>query len=107
MRCISAYALVVNPKSRVRLSCVAMGVTKALGFAIRAATDIAEGTELRELVGLMPRDGRARHSEVSCIQPSSEHNQSSKVQRVLFGPIRFLNHICGNPNTEVRLTLCY
>ena len=79
----------------------------ALGFAIRAATDIAEGTELRELVGLMPRDGRARHSEVSCIRPSSEHNQSSRVQRVLFGPIRFLNHICSNPNTEVRLTLCY
>ncbi len=45
--------------------------------------------------------------EVSCIRPSEDHNQSSRVERVLFGPIRFLNHICGNPNTEVRFTLCY
>lgn len=84
-----------------------MGPTKTLGFAIRAATDIAKGTELRELAGLMPKDGRAKHSEVSCIRPSSEHNQSSRVQRILFGPIRFLNHICDNPNAEVQFKLYY
>ena len=83
-----------------------MGPQESLGFAIHATAAITTGSEIRELAGLMPKDGRAKHSEVSCIRPSSEHNQSSRVQRVLFGPIRFINHICDKPNAEVSYKLC-
>lgn len=78
-----------------------MGVTETRGFAIHAAKAIEKGHAIHELIGLMPKDGKAKHSEVSSVKPSVYHNQSTRVERVLFGPIRFLNHICSTPNTEV------
>lgn len=97
--------MVINAKSCVKLSCAAMGPAGTLGFAVHAATNMAKGHEIRELAGLMPKDGRAKHSEVSRIRPASDQNQSGRVERVLFGPIRFINHVCETPNAEVSCKL--
>jgi len=97
-RCIAAYSMVINPASSVKLSCMKMGPLDTLGFAVHAVAAIQKEQVIRELVGLMPKDNKAIHSGLSCITPSSYHNQSTRVVRILFGPIRF---ICMMPNVEV------
>jgi hypothetical protein len=105
-RCIAAYSMVVNPESCVKLSCVRMGVEDTLGFAIHAVMPIKSQQVIYELVGLKPGDGKAENSQVLDIKPSPNPNQSTDVKRLLFGPIRFINHICSMPNAEVSL-LCF
>lgn len=93
--------MVINPSSIVKLSCIRLGQEETLGFAIHATKPIPKGLHIHELMGLMPGDNKWPSSEVSRIKPSSVHNQSNRVERVLFGPIRFVNHICTTPNIEV------
>ena len=95
--------MTINVASAVKLSCIGMGQAGTLGLAIHATRSIPEGQRIHELVGLMPSDNRWPSSDVSRIKPSSAHNQSRRVERVLFGPIRFVNHVCATPNVEVCL----
>ena len=93
--------MVINPCSVVKLSCIRLGQEETLGFAIHATRPIPKGLRISELVGMMPSDNKWPSSDVSRIKPSAAHNQSNRVERVLFGPIRFVNHICAMPNVEV------
>ncbi|KAF8970779.1 hypothetical protein BDZ97DRAFT_1651914 [Flammula alnicola] len=98
--CIAAYAMIINPESTVKLSVIALGPERITGFAIHANRMIKKGEQIYELVGLMPKDNKTKHSELSCVKPNPSQNQSPRVERVLFGPIRFINHVCEIPNAE-------
>lgn len=98
---MAVYALVLGPESPVRLLSVPMGQERRYGFGLFARQDIAAGTELWDVVGLMPTDDSDPHSDLSMITVAPGQNQRPGSSRVLFGPMRMLNHRCKTFNCEV------
>ena len=70
-----------------------------LGFGVQATRAIGEGEYVYELSGLLSIDNNTPHTRLS---ESTPFGDSSQDLRVLFGPIRFVNHQCINFNAEVR-----
>jgi hypothetical protein len=100
-RCIAAYALVIQPKSTVRLYKRRMSQQvghRHLGFGVRAAQKIHKGDYIYELSGMLATDNDTPHTRLSETIP---FGGASQDQRVLFGPIRFVNHRCVHFNAEV------
>lgn len=75
-----------------------------LGFGVRAAQNIQKGDYIYELSGLLAADGATPHTRLSESIPFGNAGQD---RRVLFGPIRFVNHLCVHFNAEVRLHISY
>ena len=100
-RCLEAYTMVISPKSCIKLSTIVMGNNGERGFAIHARRTIQKNEVIHELIGMMPLDNDTPHSRLSEITPHPVHNQSHEDPRILFGPIRFINHLCLHFNAEV------
>jgi hypothetical protein len=71
-----------------------------LGFGVRATRLIVKGEYLYELSGLLAIDNNTPHTRLSESTPFGFGDSSQDV-RVLFGPIRFVNHQCIGFNAEV------
>lgn len=100
-RCISAYALAIHPESCVRLQKIRMGRTQDWGFGLFARRPIAKGSTVWEAVGMCPVDGSSSHSELSCIKTAEGQNLPAGSERVMYGPLRMVNHRCRTFNAEV------
>lgn len=108
LRLIPAYAMVVQPvpasihlkKFRSQLD------SNSWTFGIFATEKIPAHTIIYELMGLMAQNPYEHHSDLSEIYA---HPDQKKGQgpRVLFGPIRFINHECRKSNAEVCILLDY
>ena len=96
-RCISAYALIIQPTSAARLYQKRLN-DGHIGFGVRAMKDIVKGEYVYELLGLLAIDNDTPHTRLSETTP---FGNSSEDVRVFFGPIRFVNHLCVNFNAEV------
>ena len=103
-RCIGAYALIIQPNSTVRLYKPRLGQQVHLGFGVRAAQNIHQEDYVYELSGMLATDNETPHTRLSETIPFGSTNQD---QRVLFGPIRFVNHRCVHFNAEVSLHILY
>lgn len=72
-------------------------------FGIKARVPIPRGTFLHCLIGLMASDSKyADQVELSVITPHHD-NLGPPENRILVGPLRFINHSCL-PNIEVSTT---
>jgi hypothetical protein len=71
-----------------------MGSPGIRGFGIVASVPLLAGEYIYELTGLLSVDGNAEHTRLS------EIRAADNTVRILFGPLRMLNHDC-NPNAEV------
>lgn len=75
------------------------------GFGIIARRFIQEGEYIYELPGMIAKTSRPNiQSTLSIIIPHHRQNQGSE-ERVLFGPLRFVNHICKGSNITVSLQI--
>jgi len=97
--------MLINPGASVKLSAVDVGSKRR--FGIRAAREIKKNDIIHELIGLMPMDNETPHTRISEITPSSGQNQPTDALRILFGPMRFVNHLCSNSNASVSHPLCH
>ncbi|KAJ7431086.1 hypothetical protein B0H11DRAFT_2132123 [Mycena galericulata] len=92
---VGAYAALFARWSVVSVRAVPIAGVGPRQFAIIAEEELPQQTIIHELTGLLssdPADG-ASHSNLSVMQ------DLDGVQRVLFGPIRFVNHCCA-PNAR-------
>ncbi|KAJ7862097.1 hypothetical protein B0H14DRAFT_3134327 [Mycena olivaceomarginata] len=70
-----------------------MGSPGIRGFGIVVSVPLLAGEYIYELTGLLSVDGNAEHTRLS------EIRAADNTVRILFGPLRMLNHDC-NPNAE-------
>ncbi|KAH6913296.1 hypothetical protein BKA70DRAFT_718235 [Coprinopsis sp. MPI-PUGE-AT-0042] len=101
---LAAYALLIgnHPLSRIRLKKVKPGPTpQRFGFSIVAKTNIPEGTELWELIGMIPKDRATDQATVSSIKATGSQDQPAGGTRLLYGPLRLANRRCCTSNTEL------
>ncbi|KAJ7823941.1 hypothetical protein B0H14DRAFT_2597555 [Mycena olivaceomarginata] len=92
---VGAYAALFARWSVVSVRAVPIAGVGPRQFAIIAEEELPQQTIIHELTGLLssdPADG-ASHSNLSVMQ------DLDGVQRVLFGPIRLVNHCCA-PNAR-------
>ncbi|KAJ7646119.1 hypothetical protein DFH06DRAFT_1300865 [Mycena polygramma] len=90
---VGSYAALFASWSVVSMRMIPIGGVGSRQFAVKAEDDIPPHTMLHELTGLLssdPADGRS-HSNLSVMW------DLDGVQRVVFGPIRLINHSC-DPN---------
>jgi hypothetical protein len=100
-RCLTAYSMVINPLSPVKLIQRVVGPGGPRGFGIVARRFIQEKEYIYELPGMIAKNARPRiQSRLSIITPHYRQNQGSEG-RILFGPLRFVNHICKGFNIVV------
>lgn len=90
--------MVINGSAAVRLKVYHLGGFR--GFGIEASVDLSKGEIIYELAGLTATDSKTPHSELSAIMTHPSQGMVEK-SRILFGPIRFVNHLCSNFNAEV------
>ena len=84
----------------MRLKLTTIGEKKE--FGVEASRKFSKGEYIYELVGLVPMDGSENHSELSAITPHIDQELGEALEpRVLFGPIRLINHHCKQYNVEV------
>lgn len=96
-RFITAYSLVISKEATVRLSTVRFPGTRRQ-FGIKATVPLVAEEIIYDLVGCFCSDVSAEHSGLSVVK--SEDGSS----RVLYGPIRYVNHGCHpSNNAEVFL----
>ncbi|KDR65222.1 hypothetical protein GALMADRAFT_148865 [Galerina marginata CBS 339.88] len=102
--CVAAYTLVINPEAIVHLKVKPLGHANQKGFAIHATKDIIKGEYIQELLGLMPEDRAKNYTDLSTITPHSDNRNNDKNssfdEKILIGPIRFINHRCFSYNVE-------
>ncbi|KAJ2912799.1 hypothetical protein MD484_g7604, partial [Candolleomyces efflorescens] len=98
--CIAAYALSIHPDSSIHLKKLAMGPDRTWGFGLVATRRICKGSTLWEALGMCPGDFSASHSELSCITIAKGQNQPAGAKRVMYGPLRMVNHRCRSFNAE-------
>ncbi|KDR65286.1 hypothetical protein GALMADRAFT_148808 [Galerina marginata CBS 339.88] len=99
--CIAAYSLVINRAAIVHLKVKPLGHANQKGFAIYANKDIIQGEYIEELLGLMPEDRAEKYTDLSTITPHTDNcNDGSFEEKLLIGPIRFINHRCVSYNVE-------
>jgi len=102
-RCITAYTMVVNPASPIKLIQRLIGPNGPRGFGITARRFIQKGEYLYELPGMIAKTSRPNiQSNLSIIIPHHRQQQGSE-ERVLFGPLRFVNHVCEGSNITASL----
>lgn len=89
----------------VQLRITRLGQEGNLGFAIYANRDIKCQESIYELIGAMPVDAETPHSGLSAIDPHPDQDLADGDSRFLFGPARFINHLCKDFNVEVRSLL--
>ena len=91
----------MQPTATVRLYKRRMGNDNygQLGFGVRAMRAISKGEYVYELSGLLAIDNDTPHTRLS---ESTPFGDLTRERRVLFGPIRFVNHRCIDFNAEVR-----
>ncbi|KAF5335574.1 hypothetical protein D9611_003080 [Ephemerocybe angulata] len=95
--CISAYGALLNPRSQVKLKVIPMDtVTK--GFSLFARRDIPKGSYVWEAMGMVPADNASTSTLLSTTETTAEQNQPSGEERVLYGPVRMINHRCKTYN---------
>ena len=102
-RMLLAYSMVIHPNSAVKLTVTRMGQDGDLGFSIIATRNIKFNEPIYELTGAMPGDYETPHSELSAITPHEDHSLPDFASRIFFGLVRFMNHLCQDFNTEIRL----
>jgi hypothetical protein len=97
--------MVVNPVSPIKLVQRPMMPNGPRGFGIVARRFIQEGEYIYELPGMIAKTSRPNiQSKLSIMLPHRRQNQGSE-ERVFFGPLRFVNHICKGPNITVSLQI--
>jgi hypothetical protein len=67
---------------------------------MEASRAFRPGEYIYELAGLVPTDNLADHTNLSVITPHADQGEVLEP-RVLFGPIRFINHHCVSHNVQV------
>jgi len=97
-RVLRAYSLLLLKCSDVRLKLTSIGMKEE--FGVLASRKFFPGEFIYELVGLVPIDGLASHTELSVTMPHIDQGETVEP-RVLFGPIRFINHHCDEYNVQV------
>ena len=85
----------------MQLRVTRMGQEDNLGFAIYTTRHIKRGDPIYELIGAMPGDSETPLSGLSSITPHPDQALLDLAPRLLFGPARFINHLCQNFNVEV------
>ncbi|KAJ7939658.1 hypothetical protein B0H13DRAFT_2300351 [Mycena leptocephala] len=91
--CLQAHVVLLAQWSPVKLALVHLGTAGALQFGIVTRHDIPQGTRLYELEGRLSVDnvdGEAKEKTTAL----SEMRAHDGTSRVLFGPLRFVNHDC-------------
>ncbi|KAJ7905941.1 hypothetical protein B0H13DRAFT_1477805, partial [Mycena leptocephala] len=84
----------------VRLKVLSLGSNRTRGFGIVASVPLLAGEYIYELTGLLSVDGHATNTRLS------EYRADDNTARILFGPLRMLNHDCS-PNAEyLKITGC-
>ncbi|KAJ7605665.1 hypothetical protein DFH06DRAFT_1348517 [Mycena polygramma] len=99
--CLRSMVVLLAAWSPVKLSLVKLGEDERVQFGIRAQACIEADALIYEMVGQLSSDsvdGKAR-AKTTALSEMSAFDGSS---RVLFGPIRFVNHSC-KPNTVFEL----
>ena len=97
--------MVVNPVSPIKLVQRLMMPNGPRGFGIIAQRFIQEGEYIYELPGMIAKTSQPNiQSKLSIMLPHRRQNQGSE-ERVFFGPLRFVNHICKGPNIMVSLQI--
>jgi len=97
-----SYTMVINPSSPIRLVQRTMGLGDQRGFGIIATRAIQQNELIYELPGMIASSARpAIQSSLSIIIPHRCQEQGTE-ERVLFGPLRFVNHMCNGSNIMVR-----
>jgi hypothetical protein len=97
-RVLRAYSFLYLKHSDVKLKATTIRQRKQ--FGVEACRKFCTGEYIYELVGLVPIDGKAKHTELSVTTPHIDQGEALEP-RVLFGPIRFINHHCKDSNVEV------
>lgn len=69
-------------------------------FGVKASRGFRTGEYIYELVGLVPTDNRAEHTNLSSVVPHVDQGEALEPRRVLCGPIRFINHDCVAYNVQ-------
>lgn len=93
-----SYTLPLLSGSAVRLKVVELGGNRQL--TVVAKRLLLKGEFIYDLIGLIPMDSVTQHSRLSEIFPHP-CQPAIREERVLDGPIRFLNHSCHGYNVEV------
>ena len=88
-----------NPGSCVTRSSITIGSSRRYG--ILATRDIKKNDIIYELIGLMPIDNDTPHTRMSEITANPCQNQPIDALRILFGPMRLVNHSCTKSNAAV------
>ncbi|KAJ7668609.1 hypothetical protein DFH06DRAFT_1126085 [Mycena polygramma] len=99
--CLRATVVLLAPWSPVKLHLAQLGEGNPVQFGIMTKAHIPADTLIYELIGQLSSDsvdGEAREKTTSLSEMSAFDGSS----RVLFGPIRFVNHSC-DANTVLRL----
>ncbi|KAF8230697.1 hypothetical protein L208DRAFT_1060441, partial [Tricholoma matsutake] len=68
-------------------------------FGIEASRAFQPGEYIYELVGLVPTDNLADHTNLSVVTPHVDQGEALEPH-VLFGPIHFINHHCVSHNVQ-------
>lgn len=88
------------------MSCVKLGVRTfgeqlSKGFGIFARVDLKKNSIIYELSGALAADDEAERTELSVIKTLPDDPKTLGYSHVLFGPARFINHLCEDYNAEV------
>jgi len=104
-RCITAYSMVINPSAPIKLVQRPIGPGGPRGFGIISRRFIQKNEYIYELPGMIAKSSRPSiQSKLSIIVPHHGQKQG-KEERVLFGPLRFVNHICEGYNITASLQI--
>ncbi|KAJ3515190.1 hypothetical protein NMY22_g14514 [Coprinellus aureogranulatus] len=98
--CLAAYSMLIDPQSRLRLRAIRMGPDRAFGFGLFARQPIPANTELWEGLGVMPYDNSTPTTNLSLITVADGQDQRPGLARILYGPMRMVNHLCRTYNSE-------
>jgi hypothetical protein len=93
---------VIHPDSPVGLRWIEFH-NREHGFGIVATAEIPEGRPIYELVGAIASGPTSNDSQLSSIttHEHSVHDKCLGTSRILYGPLRFVNHRCLNYNAQV------
>ncbi|KAJ7840174.1 hypothetical protein B0H14DRAFT_3458263 [Mycena olivaceomarginata] len=93
---LSAYCILLAPWSAVRIRTHSLNPDSAREMAIHAKHEIAQGECVYELAGQLAADAasKSKHTDLSTMR------SCDRTKRILFGPIRWVNHHC-DANTQV------
>ncbi|KAF8221993.1 hypothetical protein L208DRAFT_1324861 [Tricholoma matsutake] len=94
-RILRAYTAVILDSSDMRVKVI----SNKREFGIEASRAFRPGEYIYELVGLVPTDNLADHTNLSVVTPHVDQGEALEP-RVLFGPICFINHHCVSHNVQ-------